>query len=53
MLPAPGNHVLVRPGRHIVASGIYRSAEPPFDGTLPMWRYKFTALSGTEQKMFV
>lgn len=37
----------------IVASGIYRSAEPPFDDTLPVWRYNLTALSGTEQKMFV
>ncbi|CAN7370920.1 ATP-binding protein [Variovorax sp. LjRoot178] len=37
----------------IVASGIYRSAEPPFDDAAPVWRYNLTALSGTEQKMFV
>ena len=37
----------------IVASGIYRSAAPPFDDALPVWRYNLTALSGTEQKMFV
>lgn len=36
-----------------MASGIYRSAEPPFDDAAPVWRYNLTALSGTEQKMFV
>ncbi|TAL65760.1 MAG: DUF853 family protein [Burkholderiaceae bacterium] len=37
----------------MVASGIYRSAQPPFDAAAPVWRYNLTALSSAEQKMFV
>jgi hypothetical protein len=37
----------------IVASGIYRSGTPPFDPSLPVWRYNLTALSTTEQRLFV
>ncbi|WP_298705802.1 ATP-binding protein [Variovorax gossypii] len=37
----------------IVASGIYRSAPPPFDPAAPVWRYNLTALSQTEQRLFV
>lgn len=37
----------------IVASGIYRSTPPPFDDAKPVWRYNLTALSQTEQRMYV
>lgn len=37
----------------LVASGIYKTVEPPFDPSMPVWRYNLAPLDVQEQKMFV
>ncbi len=37
----------------MVATGIYKPMEPPFDPSKPVWRYGIGPLSDAEQRMFV
>jgi len=34
-------------------TGIFKDTPPPFDSSLPVWRYKINSLSQEEKKMFV
>lgn len=37
----------------MVSTGIYRPVPPPFDPSMPVWRYELAPLSMSEQRMFV
>ena len=38
---------------NLISVGIFRSQTPPFNSSIPVWRYQLKALSAEERKLFV